>query len=130
MIIAVTTEGNEIFQHFGSCKTFTLYEIDNQKIVNKKLIHPTEGGHSSLAIFMKENNVDIVICGGIGGGAKNALRANRIEIVPGVTGNIEEAVIQYLSGIQIGNPDFICNHSHEGDSHGCGHHEGNGCHCS
>lgn len=132
MRIAVTTEGNQVFQHFGHCKEFTIFEIEDQKVVQKSTLDTSASGHGALADLMKENKVDVLICGGIGGGARRALKANRVEIVPGVTGEIEEVVVRYLSGEQIGDPDFICTHHSEGGEHHCGSHgegEEHHCHC-
>ncbi len=138
MKIAVTTQGNEIFQHFGSCKEFTVFEAEGERIIGKSTLDTSESGHGALAELMKQNRIDVLICGGIGSGAKSALRIRNIEIVPGVTGSIETAVKKYLSGEVIGNPDFVCGHHHgeEDGVHGCGHHgdheEGpnHQCHCS
>lgn len=124
MKIAVTTEGKEVFQHFGNCKEFTIFEIEDQKIVHTSKLDTSESGHGALAKLMQESKVDVLICGGIGGGAKNALRINHIEIIAGVKGTVEEAVVKYLSGEVVGDPDFVCNHN--------GHDDGKGhtCHCS
>lgn len=120
MKIAVTTEGNQIFQHFGHCKEFTIFETEDQKVVKKFTLDTSESGHSALADLLKENKVDVLICGGIGAGAKHALKVHRIEIIPGVTGGIEENVVRYLSGEKLGNPDYICTHHADGEAHSCG----------
>ena len=73
MKIAVTYENGEVFQHFGHTETFKIYEVENGSIVNAQVI-PTEGsGHGALADFLAEKQVEILICGGIGAGAKSAL---------------------------------------------------------
>ena len=82
--------------------------------------------------------MDALICGGIGGGAKNALAEAGIELYPGVQGSADEAVALFLEQKLAYNPDTECNHhSHaEGETcgdHGCGSHgsEGHSCghHC-
>lgn len=124
MKIAVTTENGNIFQHFGKCKEFTIYTIADGKITDKKVLDTSDSGHSALAVLLGKNNVDTLICGGIGGGAREALKQNRISLVPGVTGNSEEAVTSYLEGKAIGDPDYVCNHhDHEHDhGHSCNCH--------
>lgn len=138
MIIAVTTQQQEVFQHFGSCKEFTLYHVENGTIVEKpQTLDTSQSGHGALAALMEEKQVNILICGGIGQGAKNALHIRGIEIVAGVSGKVDDAVKRYLSGELVGNPDFVCSHNHEsGEDHGCGHHTehedgpNHTCHCS
>lgn len=125
MKIAVTTENGMVFQHFGHSKEFTIYEVENEKVKSKENLDTGASGHGALADVLKLNSVDILICGGIGAGAKNALREKRIEIVPGVEGKADEMVVKYLSGEKIGNPDLVCTHHHEhGEEGDCAH---NGC---
>lgn len=125
MKIAVTTENGLVFQHFGHSKEFTIYEIENELVKSKESISTDGSGHGALADFLNIHSVDIVICGGIGAGAKSALREKRIEIVPGVEGKADDMVVRYLSGEKIGNPDFVCmNHHESGEEHDCGQ---NGC---
>ena len=132
-IIAVTAEENgEIFQHFGHTRWFALYEIKEGAVASHRLIDAEGSGHSALGGFLKENGVDLLICGGIGGGAKNVLAAAGIELVSGVSGSIDEAVKAFLAGRLKDDPAAECDHHHhgeiEGSCHGCGHGEAHGCH--
>ena len=124
MKIAVTYDNGNIFQHFGHTEKFKFYEVDNGSIV-KLYIQSTNGsGHGALAGFLKENGVDVVICGGIGGGAQNALADAGIRLYGGVQGNTDAAVIAFLQGKLDYNPDIKCDHhDHEHDGeHTCGEH--------
>jgi predicted DNA-binding protein (UPF0251 family)/predicted Fe-Mo cluster-binding NifX family protein len=120
MKIAITTEGNQIFQHFGSCPLFTLIEIENNKIINRRLIDASGSGHSALAGFLQSNEVNLLICGGIGSGARNALAAVNIALISGSKGDIDTAVTAYLAGTLKDKPEGMCNHHHEGANHQCG----------
>lgn len=126
MKIAVTTEGTNIFQHFGQCKQFTMYETENSEIKGKTLLDAGENGHSALATLLGANQVDLLICGGIGQGAKDALKSAGVQLVAGASGDIETAVKAYLAGTLAHNADFTCNHhGHEhGEGHTCGGHCG------
>ena len=58
-------------------------------------------------------------------GARNALAEAGIQLVPGVSGNADEAVKDYLAGTLQYDPNTECHHhDHE---HGEGHGEGHGC---
>ena len=129
MKIAVTYENGEVFQHFGHTETFKIYEVENGSIVNAQVI-PTEGsGHGALADFLAEKQVEILICGGIGAGAKSALAEAGITLYGGVTGTAEEAVRSLLNGTLHYNADIACSHhNHEHGGHDCGSHScGNKC---
>ena len=124
MKIAVTTENNKVFQHFGQCKQFTVFEIENGKIQNKSLLDPNGVGHGALAELLKNCGIQLLICGGIGGGAKDALSSAGIKLIAGASGDVEQAVLAYLLGQLQHNSDVQCNHHHE-------HGEGGSCsgHC-
>lgn len=129
MKIAVTYENGEVFQHFGHTETFKIYEVENGSIVNAQVI-PTEGsGHGALADFLAEKQVEILICGGIGAGAKSALAEAGITLYGGVTGTADEAVHSLLNGTLHYNADIACSHhNHEHGGHDCGSHScGNKC---
>ena len=120
MKIAVTYNNGEVFQHFGHSKQFKLYEVENYKILSSDIIYTDGKGHGALSGFLKENNVDVLICGGIGVGAKNALRDFNIELYPGVEGNADEQVEAFLAGNLSYNPNIKCSHhSHSNREHIC-----------
>ncbi len=129
MVIAVTYKDGEVFQHFGHTEEFKLYNVKEGEVVYSEVI-PTNGfGHGTLASFLKARNVDVLICGGIGGGARNALAAQGIELFPGASGNTDQQVANYIAGSLKYDPDTTCNH-HHGEGHNCGdhhHEEGHSC---
>ena len=130
MKIAVTYEAGMVFQHFGHTETFKVYEEDNGEIVRTQVVGTEGSGHGALAEMLKELGVEVLICGGIGGGARMALLTAGIEIFGGVSGNADEAVEAYLSGTLSFDPLAKCNHHEEGhgEGHDCGSH-GCGSHC-
>lgn len=123
MIIAVTYDNGEIFQHFGHTESFKLYEVDNDQIIKEQVISTNGQGHGALAGFLTEYNVDTLICGGIGGGAQAALANAGIRLYGGVSGNADDAVRSLLEGSISYNPNVHCNHhDNNGSSHTCGEH--------
>lgn len=132
MKIAVTYSDGSIFQHFGHTAQFKLYEVEGTEIKNEEVVDTNGSGHGALAGFLADNGVDALICGGIGGGAKNALAQAGIKLYGGVFGDADEAVKNFIAGRLDFNPDIHCNHhnhehseGHQCGSHGCGNH---GCH--
>ena len=127
--IAVTYENGEVFQHFGHTEQFKVYEVEDRKIVNSDIIGSNGSGHGALAGLLGENRIDVLICGGIGGGAQAALTERGIELCAGASGNADEAVRAYLSG-ELVNTGANCNHHGEGHScgeHSCGEHGDHSC---
>ena len=80
MIIAVTYENGQIFQHFGHSESFKIYETEGNNIVRAEVIGTDGAGHSALAAVLKDKGVDVLICGGIGNGAVTALSEAGIDV--------------------------------------------------
>lgn len=119
MKIAVTYKDGNVFQHFGHTEEFKIYDVENGKIISGQVVSTGGQGHGALAGFLKNLDVQVLLCGGIGGGAKNALAAQSIQVYPGVSGNADQNVENYISGNLNFDPDTTC--SHHGDEHTCSH---------
>ena len=63
MKLAVTYDNGQIFQHFGHCAQFKLYEIEDGKIVDAKVIDANGSGHGALAGMLMMQGVDALVCG-------------------------------------------------------------------
>ena len=123
MKIAVTYENGEIFQHFGHTAQFKVYDVQNSAIVSSEVIDTNGSGHGALAGLLSELGVDVLICGGIGGGAQMALAQAGIKLFGGVSGNADDAVVAYIAGTLSYDPNAKCDHhDHHGQVHTCGDH--------
>ena len=119
MKIAVTYENGEVFQHFGHTQQFKVYEIEDKKIVSSEVIGNGGYGHGSLAGYLKGLGVSALICGGIGGGARNMLGDAGITVYPGAFGDADANVEAFIKGSLDYDPDTECHHhDHEG-GHSC-----------
>ena len=129
MKIAVTYEGGEIFQHFGHTSQFKVYDVVDGTVISAQIVNTLGSGHGALASFLHMLQSDVLICGGIGGGAQAALAQAGIRLYGGVTGDADDAVADFLAGQLIYNPCIRCSHhDHHGEGHTCGDH-GCGSHC-
>lgn len=132
MRIAVTYEDGQIFQHFGHTQQFKLYDVEHGAVTQEQVVDTCGSGHGALAGFLQEHQVDVLICGGIGGGAQNALAQAGIRLYGGVTGSADDAVQALLADTLSYNPDVRCSHhehAHGEGGHSCGGHghEGHVC---
>lgn len=131
MRVAVTYENGEIFQHFGHTQQFKIYDIINGEVTASHIISTNESGHGALADLLGVLKADVLICGGIGGGAQAALGEARIKLYGGVSGNADQAVEVLLEGNLVYNSNVQCNHHgehHHGEGHTCGNHSCGGAH--
>lgn len=124
MRVAVTYENGQIFQHFGHTQEFKVYDVEDGKIIASEVVDTNGSGHGALAGVLHALNADVLICGGIGGGAQMALAAAGIQLYGGVTGDADKAVEAYLAGSLAYNPNVQCNHHghHHAEGHTCGNH--------
>ena len=131
MKIAVTYDNGNIFQHFGHTEFFKVYDIENGEIICTEIVSSMGSGHGQLAGMLSMMNVDAVICGGIGGGAKAALADEGIMLYGGCSGNADNAVNALLKGDLIFKPDIECSHhEHSRKNHSCTEHncDSDSCH--
>lgn len=121
MRIAVTYENGNIFQHFGHTAQFKLYDVENSSVTSEHIVDTNGQGHGALSGFLKAAGADVLICGGIGGGAQTALAEVGIKLMGGVSGSADAAVKAYLDGKLIFDPNVHCeHHEHHGEGHSCG----------
>jgi len=125
MKIAVTYENGQVFQHFGHTETFNVYDVENGKIQSSAILGSNGSGHSALAGMLQNNLIDTLICGGIGGGAKQALARAGVNLYGGVSGDADRAVEALLENRLAFNPDEEC--SHHAGGHDCAHGDGHSC---
>ena len=125
MKIAVTYDNGNIFQHFGRTEQFKVYEVEDNKIVSSEVVGSDGIGHGALAGLLAGHDIAVLICGGLGGGAMNALMNAGIEVCAGASGSADEAVEAYLKG-ELVNTGANCDHHHHGEDHECcgGHDHG------
>ncbi len=117
MKIAVTYENGNIFQHFGRTETFKIYEIENNTVISSEVTGTEGHAHEALADFLKAQGVEVLICGGMGPGAQNALAQAGIEVYAGAEGSCDEAVEKYLKG-ELTSTGVNCDH-HQEEQEGC-----------
>ena len=113
MKLAVTYDNGQVFQHFGKTAQFKIYDITPEGKVGFSMVTSTGGqGHGAL-----------------GPGAQAALAELGITVIPGVVGDADQAVQDFVDGKLVSNTEALCSHHPSGDvGFGCGHHTcGGGC---
>lgn len=133
MRIAVTYENGQVFQHFGHTERFKIYDAEGGEVKISTTVNTNGSGHGALADILKKLDVDALVCGGIGGGAKRALAEANIKLYGGVSGSADKAVQELLGGTLSFDSKASCGHHgqhHDAEcgkqghgDHGCGGHE-------
>ena len=108
MRIAVPYENGLVFQHFGHTSEFKLYDVENGQITGEEAIGSAGSGHGALAGFLSGLGVDTLVCGGVSGGADEAVRA------------LLAGTLDYDAHVQCSH------HGHHGEQGSCGGEHGCG----
>lgn len=116
MKIAAAAMGTDVARHFGHCETFWIFDTQDGKIIKETPV--ANPGHKPgfLPNFLGDMGVEVILSGGMGGGAVDIFNERNIEVVVGVEGDARTAVMQYLAG-NLKSTGEVC-HEHEHEKEG------------
>lgn len=118
MKIAVASLGNEVAQHFGHCESFNLYDVEGIQIVSQENVPNPGHKPGFLPNFLADRGVNVIIAGGMGGGAVDIFNERNVEVVVGASGDVEECIQKYIHG-ELKSTGAVCHeHEHE-EEHNC-----------
>lgn len=111
MKIAVASDRNQVSQHFGHCEGFLMFDVQNHTVTGRKFV-PNPGHRPGfLPVFLYDNGANVIISGGMGGGAVDIFNEKGIQVVTGASGDAETAVKNFVEG-SLKSSGSIC-HEHE-----------------
>lgn len=111
MKIAVASEGRMVTEHFGHCEGFIVYTVQDGKVINNEVFQNPGHRPGFLPNYLNDLGVNVIISGGMGGGAIEIFNEKSIEVVTGATGDADEVVKNYLEG-KLKSTGSVC-HQHE-----------------
>ena len=115
MRIAVAAMGNTVAGHFGHCENFIFFDAEEGKIVAEKSV-PNPGHRPGfLPNFLADNGAEVIIAGGMGGGAVDIFNERNVEVVVGAQGDTRLCVEAWLRG-ELKSTGSVC-HAHEHEGH-------------
>jgi len=97
MKIAISTDGEYVSAHFGRCPSFTLVDIENGKLISKKVIDNPGHHPGYLPQFLSEKGVNCMVAGGMGMRAKELFKDANIDTILGVEGKIDSIIDKIIS---------------------------------
>jgi|LGVF01.2.fsa_nt_gb Mrp family chromosome partitioning ATPase/predicted Fe-Mo cluster-binding NifX family protein len=113
MKIAVASENGIVTQHFGHCENFDIYDVENNKIIKSEAIPNPGHKPGFLPVFLHDLGTNVIISGGMGGGAVDIFNEKGIEVITGATGSSNDAASEYIKG-NLKTTGSICHeHQHE-----------------
>nr|WP_207740735.1 NifB/NifX family molybdenum-iron cluster-binding protein [Alkalibacter mobilis] len=115
MKVAVASENKQVTQHFGHCETFEIFDVVDGLIVSNESV-PNPGHRPGfLPNYLNDIGVNVIISGGMGGGAVDIFNEKGITVVTGARGDSKEVAEGYVCG-NLKSTGSICNdHAHSGN---------------
>jgi predicted Fe-Mo cluster-binding NifX family protein len=101
MKIALPTCQDQIDEHFGHCDHFTVFTINDEKIITgeEKIASPAGCGcKSNIAVTLAQMGVKLMIAGNMGQGAVNVLNGHGISVLRGCSGDVKAVAENWLAG--------------------------------
>lgn len=118
MKIAVASDNSKVTEHFGHCEGFVIYDTEKDQIIKAETI--ANPGHKPgfLPNFLHEKGVNVIISGGMGGGAIDIFNERNIEVIVGASGEARAAAEAYLKG-ELKSTGSVCHeHQHHDECRG------------
>ncbi len=118
MKVAISTENGSVAQHFGRCSQYTLAEVEEGEVTEKRIIDNPGHRPGFLPSYLSERDVDVVIAGGMGRRAQGLFDEQEIETIVGVTGPVDDVLTSFANGdLEVG--DDLCEHRERGMHDDC-----------
>ncbi len=98
MKIAIASDGKAVTEHFGHCQGFAVFTAEEKNITKEEFL-PNPGHRPGfLPVFLHEQGVNVIISGGMGGGAIDIFNDKDIEVITGASGDAKTAANNYIQG--------------------------------
>jgi ATP-binding protein involved in chromosome partitioning len=112
MRIAIPLSQGKLSLHFGHCDQFAIFDIDGEtsKVINRKDAAPPTHAPGVLPKWLHENNVSVIIAGGMGQRAQQLFAQNDIKVVIGASGQSPEELVSAYLEDTLETGDNICDH--------------------
>ncbi len=112
MKVAIAKDGDFVSEHFGHCKEYALYSVEDSQITDMEILISPGHEPGKLPVLLAENNVTHVLAGGMGPRAVDLFCANNIQVYLGVSGRIQTAIQDFIAG-KISQGQSSCTHGEE-----------------
>lgn len=112
MRIGIPTNNREtVEEHFGHCKEFALYDIEDGVVKNVSYVTPPAHEPGVMPKFLADNKANVIITGGMGQMAINLFKENNIDVILGANGSVLDNIQEFLEG-ELVSSGKACEHDH------------------
>lgn len=119
MKVAIATDNGHVSAHFGRCRQYTIYEIQDNEIKTRVQVDTPPHQPGYLPGWLSEKGVNQVIAGGMGPRAVNLFQDLNIQPLIGVSGAVDDVIADFIDG-KLDTGESLCTHGQDGH-HECNH---------
>ena len=114
---------DQVGYHFGRVQNYTIYDESSNEVEIIPNTSSHKGGTKLPVELLREHNVNIMLCGGIGRRAIKLFEEFGVEIYVGAHGTIEDAIEQFKNkSLKMATDKEACQqHKYRGEEHEHGH---------
>ncbi|MFH2095018.1 MAG: NifB/NifX family molybdenum-iron cluster-binding protein, partial [Bacteroidota bacterium] len=122
MKVAIPTRMDVVDEHFGHCEFYTVFTIENSKVIKKEIFRSPQGCgcKSDIATTLRTLGVTVMLAGNMGQGAFQVLGNAGLKVIRGCNGNVDALIGEYISG-NISDSEISCSQHQHGEGHQCNH---------
>lgn len=117
--VAIAAEGDQVSSHFGHCRGFMVYEVENGNIGAASLLESPGHAPGVLPKLLADHGVKAVIAGGMGQTAQELFAQAGVQVFTGCSGELKSAIESYAGGSLKSTGSVCSEHAHAGE---CGNH--------
>lgn len=98
MRVAISTDGDYVSAHFGRCPSFTIVNIENDKVAKKEMVENPGHQPGFIPQFLHQKGVECIIAGGMGMRATGLFNELGIQAIVGVGGRVDDVIEKLQKG--------------------------------
>jgi predicted DNA-binding protein (UPF0251 family)/predicted Fe-Mo cluster-binding NifX family protein len=123
MKIAVPSRDGQVDEHFGHCKEFLVYRLENGALIDEATIPSPQGCgcKTGISAELARAGVSYLIAGNMGEGAVRVLTSHGIKVIRGASGEARAAAQAFAQGTLQDSGTGCAEHTDGAHGHDCNH---------
>ena len=98
MRVAISTDGEYVSAHFGRCPSFTVVDIENNKLIKKESVDNPGHEPGFIPQFLHKRGVECIVAGGMGMRATGFFEELGMRAIVGVSGKVSDVIDKLVKG--------------------------------
>ena len=98
MRIAISLDGIQVSGHFWHFEGYAIFDVEGSIIYRRDDLPNPGHEPGRLPVFLAEHKIDQIIAGGMGPRAGDRFHQNGIEVLLGISGNVDYVAQDYIAG--------------------------------